>query len=54
MADQSVEAWNDEEGCFEHIQDRHCRFSHVRIIENKEARVVIHWRYAPVSVNENT
>ena len=23
MADQSVEAWNDEEGCFEHMQDRH-------------------------------
>ncbi|NPV82433.1 MAG: LamG domain-containing protein [Candidatus Aminicenantes bacterium] len=54
MADQSVEAWNNEEGCFEHMQDRHCRFSHVRIIENTEARVVVHWRYAPVSVNENT
>jgi len=54
MADQSVEAWNDEEGCFEHMQDRHCRFSHVRIIENNEARVVVHWRYAPVSINENT
>ena len=54
MADQSVEAWNNEEGCFEHMQDRHCRFSHVRIIENHEARVVVHWRYAPVSVNENT
>ncbi len=54
MADQSVEAWNDQEGCFEHMQDRHCRFSHVRIIENNPARVVVHWRYAPVSVNENT
>lgn len=54
MADQSVEAWNDEEGCFEHMQDRHCRFSQVRIIENSPARVVVHWRYAPVSVNENT
>ncbi|RFT15267.1 MAG: hypothetical protein OP8BY_0562 [Candidatus Saccharicenans subterraneus] len=54
MADQSVEAWNNEEGCFEHMQDRHCRFSNVRIIENTEARVVVHWRYAPVSVNENT
>ncbi len=54
MADQSVEAWNDKEGCFEHMQDRHCRFSHVRIIENNEARVVVHWRYAPVSINENT
>jgi hypothetical protein len=54
MSDQSVEAWNDEEGCFEHMQDRHCRFSHVRIIENSEARVVVHWRYAPVSSRDNT
>jgi hypothetical protein len=54
MSDQSVEAWNDEEGCFEHMQDRHCRFSHVRIIENNDARVVVHWRYAPVSAYNNT
>ncbi len=54
MSDQSVEAWNDEEGCFEHMQDRHCRFSHVRIIENNAARVVVHWRYAPVSAYNNT
>jgi hypothetical protein len=58
MSDQSVEAWgegtNDNEGCFEHMQDRHCRFSHVRIIENTEARVVVHWRYAPVSAYNNT
>jgi hypothetical protein len=26
--------------------DRHCRYSHVRLIENTDARVVIHWRYA--------
>lgn len=49
MCDQSVETWNDEEGCKEHMQDRHCRYSHVRIIENSPARKVIHWRYAPVS-----
>ncbi|MCX7048533.1 MAG: LamG domain-containing protein [Candidatus Sumerlaeota bacterium] len=53
MADQSVEAWqtgaNDTEGCFEHMQDPHCIYSHVRIIENTDARVVVHWRYAPVS-----
>ena len=49
MADQSVETWNDEEGCKEHMQDRHCRYSHVRIIENTPARKIIHWRYAPVS-----
>ncbi len=58
MSDQSVEAWgvgdNDNEGCFEHMQDRHCRFSHVRIIENTDARVVVHWRYAPVSAYNNT
>ena len=37
MTDQSVETWEigkgDKEGCFEHMQDRHCRFSNVRIIE---------------------
>ncbi|HOW84608.1 MAG TPA: LamG domain-containing protein [Candidatus Aminicenantes bacterium] len=59
MSDQSVEAWEsaaarDPEGCYEHMQDRHCRFSHVRIIENTEARVVIHWRYAPVSAYDHT
>lgn len=58
MTDQSLETWgvgtNDLEGCFEHMQDRHCRFSHVRIIENTDARVVVHWRYAPVSAHNNT
>ena len=58
MSDQSVEAWgtgeNDTEGCFEHMQDRHCRYSHVRIIENTPARVVVHWRYAPTSAYLNT
>jgi hypothetical protein len=57
MADQSVETWNsgkdDTEGCFEHMQDRHCRFSHVRIIENTAARAVVHWRYALVSSHDN-
>jgi hypothetical protein len=53
MADQSVEAWNEKEGCFEHMQDRHCRYSHVRIIENTPARVVVQWRYAPVSAYDN-
>lgn len=49
MADQSVEAWNGQEGCFEHMQDPLCLYSHVRVLENTEARVVVHWRYAPVS-----
>jgi hypothetical protein len=49
MADQSVETWNDVEGCFEHMQDPKCLYSHVRVLENTPARVVVHWRYAPVS-----
>jgi hypothetical protein len=57
MADQSVEAWKtgdaDTDGCFEHMQDRLCRYSHVRIIESNDARTVVHWRYAPVSSKNN-
>lgn len=40
-------------GCCEPMSDKQCRYSHVRIIENTDARVVIHWRYAPVDVNYN-
>ncbi len=58
MADQSVEAFygrpsKDKEGCFEHMQDRRCRYSHVRVIENTDARAVVHWRYAPVSAHDH-
>lgn len=53
MADQSVEAWDNIEGCFEHMQDARCLYSHVRIIENTEARVIVHWRYAPVSAHNH-
>jgi len=35
-------------GCAEPMSDKQCRHSHVRIIENSDARVVIHWRYALV------
>jgi hypothetical protein len=35
------------------MQDRRCRYSHVRVIENTDARVVVHWRYAPVSAHDN-
>ncbi len=52
MADQSVEAWNKTEGCYEHMQDRRCRYSHVRIIESNAARAVVHWRYAPVCARD--
>jgi hypothetical protein len=53
MADQSVEAWDDVEGCYEHMQDRHCNYSHVRVIESTDARVVVHWRYAPTSSHDH-
>ncbi|MCD6564979.1 MAG: LamG domain-containing protein [Bacteroidales bacterium] len=42
-----LETWGDDVvSCAEPIMDRQCRYSHVRLIENTEARVVIHWRYA--------
>lgn len=53
MGDQSIENFNDTDGCIEHMLDPRCRFSHVRIIENTPARVVIHWRYLPTSANGN-
>jgi len=53
MADQSIENFNGKDGCIEHMLDYHCRFSHVRIIENTPARVVVHWRYLPTSANGN-
>ena len=52
MADQSAEYFDEIDGCFEHMIDPHCLYSHVRIIENTEARVVVHWRYIPVSVRK--
>jgi len=51
MADQSCENFNNDDGCVEHMLDPRCRFSHVRIIENSPARVVVHWRYCPTSAN---
>jgi hypothetical protein len=45
MCDQSCEI-GDYYGCSEHMADKQNRYSHVRIIENNQARVVIHWRYA--------
>ena len=52
MADQSSEYFDTINGCFEHMIDPHCLYSHVRIIENTKARIVIHWRYIPVSVRK--
>lgn len=62
MADQSLETgvWPEElrkrggkgaVGCCEHMSDVQCRFSRVKIVENTDARVVIHWRYAMVDAD---
>lgn len=32
--------------CCEMMSDRECRYSHARVIQTSDARVVIHWRYA--------
>jgi len=40
----------ETKGCVEPMSDKQCRYSQVRIIEDNEARKVIHWRYAPVDV----
>lgn len=45
MTDQSLEHWGTGE-CYEAMGDKQTRYSHVRLIENTAARVVIHWRYA--------
>ncbi len=61
MADQSREVgenWNLKKGprtdmptgCCEHMSDAQCRHSHVRLLENNDARVVVHWRYALIDV----
>jgi hypothetical protein len=34
----------------EPMSDKQCRYSNIRIIENNDARVVIHWRYAPTDL----
>ena len=37
-------------GCGESMSDKQARYSHVKIIENSDARVVLYWRYAPVDI----
>ena len=45
MADQSAETFG-RYGCMEHMSDKQNRYSHVRVLENSDARVIVHWRYA--------
>jgi hypothetical protein len=49
MADQSSELFSFH-GCSEHMADKQCRYSFAGIIENNDARVVVHWRYPCVDV----
>jgi len=47
VGDQSAEeGGRGTIGCCEHMSDKQCRYAHVRVIENHNARVVVHWRYA--------
>jgi hypothetical protein len=50
MEDQSCEVGGIH-GCSEHMADKDCRHAHVRLIENTDARVVVHWRYASIDVD---
>lgn len=51
VGDQSAEqGGRGTIGCCEHMSDKQCRYAHVRVIENHEARVVVHWRYAITDV----
>jgi hypothetical protein len=49
MSDQSSEIMT-RFGCAEHMADKQNRHSHVRILENTDARVVVHWRYASAGI----
>lgn len=46
VSDQSPENWTEGPSFAEHMSDKQCRYSHVRLIENTPARVVVHWRVA--------
>jgi len=52
VSDQGPEIFKGQ--CFEHMSDKQCRFSHIRIIENIPARVLIHWRTALPNVKYET
>lgn len=55
MGDQSLERTGEPSqwGCAEHMSDKQCRYSRVKIIENSDARVVVHWRYAISDITYN-
>jgi len=45
ISDQSMEI-NGENGFYEVMMDKQNRYSNVRLLENNDARIVVHWRYA--------
>lgn len=49
MSEQSKEV-SSVYGCSEHMADKQLRHSHIRLIENTPARVVIHWRHSCADV----
>ena len=49
--DQSLEVNSHEKGCFEHMADKRCERSSAKIIENNDARVVVHARYACIAID---
>jgi hypothetical protein len=51
VGDQSFES-GTKVGTAEHMNDKHDMHSHVSIVENTDARVVVHWRYGLVDVTE--
>jgi len=52
VGDQSFEA-GTKVGTAEHMNDKHNMHSHISIVENTDARVVLHWRYGLVDVMGN-
>jgi len=37
-------------GCGESMSDKQARYSHIKILENNDARAVLYWRYSPVDI----
>jgi hypothetical protein len=52
IGDQSFES-STKIGTAEHMNDKHNLYSHISIVENSEARVVLHWRYGLADVLGN-
>ncbi len=47
-SDQSAERFTGI--CHEHMSDMQCRYSNARLVENSDARVIVHWRVASVNI----